>query len=58
MILPFPAHKGETRRPPCGETAEIILFPGIRYERREGEEALPAGKKRRKSADDRVPAAQ
>lgn len=50
-ILPFQPRGGESRGPVHGLDAEIILFPGVRYERRDGNDEPTATRVRDKAAD-------
>lgn len=56
-IVPFQPRPGHTRRVEPGLEAKIILFPGIRYERRDGEERS-SGSEDPKGSGSRRPAAQ
>lgn len=50
-ILPFQPRQGESRRAMHGREAEIILFPGVRYEKRDGKDEPAAKPMRDKAAD-------
>ena len=58
-IIPFQPRGGESRGAVEGLVAEIILFPGVRYERRDSETEAAATRTHDKAADAlKVPAAQ
>lgn len=50
-ILPFQPRQGESCGPVHGLDAEIILFPGVRYEKRNGKDEPNAARTCDKVAD-------
>jgi len=50
-IIPFQPRGGESRGAVEGLVAEIILFPGVRYERRDSETEAAATRTHDKAAD-------
>lgn len=50
-ILPFQPRQGESRGPVHGLDAEIILFPGVRYEKRDGKDEPATTRTCDKAAD-------
>jgi len=50
-IIPFQPRQGENSGPTHGLDAEIILFPGVRYERRDGNDKPAASRACDKAAD-------
>lgn len=54
-ILPFQPRQSANRATPSGQPAAIIIFPGVRYERRvdaspTGSDESGRGRKRKRSA--------
>lgn len=50
-IIPFQPREGTSRGVADGLVAEIILFPGVRYERRDFESEPAPARTRDKAAD-------